>query len=280
MSIIETLRQKIEEADAIVVGAGAGLSTAAGFEYGGEYFLSHFKDIHDKYGYTDMYSAGFHPFPSPEEKWGYWSRMIYLNRYEKGATPLYLALHSLLKDKNYFVLTTNVDHQFQLAGFDKKRLFYTQGDYGLFQCSKACHPKTYDNKELIYLMVHQQKEGKIPTTLIPVCPVCGEEMDTNLRKDNLFVEDEGWQEASKRYSDFIRENRNKKILFLELGVGFNTPGIIKYPFMRMTNTFKDAFYICINKGEAYLPDELKNKSLAIDGDIAKIVAEFSNYAIE
>ena len=268
---IERLKKYIDEADAIVIGAGAGLSTAAGFEYGGDNFLKNFADINKKYGYTDMYSAGFHNFSTSEEKWGYWSRFIYLNRYKEGAKPLYKQLLELVRDKNYFVITTNVDHQFQLAGFDKSRLFYTQGDYGLFQCSKACHKKTYDNEEIIKLMLAEQKDGLIPSRLIPICPVCGEEMNTNLRSDDSFVEDDGWHKASKRYSEFIEKNKDKKILFLELGVGWNTPVIIKYPFINMTYRFENARYVCVNKGRNYIPKEIETKTIFIDDDIQHVL---------
>lgn len=267
MEEIERIKKLIEEADAILIGAGAGLSTAAGFEYGGQYFLDNFPDIYDKYGYTDMYHAGFHPFLTPEEKWGYWCRFVYLQRYKEGAKPLYKKLFEMFKDKDFFVLTTNVDHQFQLAGFPKERLFYTQGDYGLFQCSKPCHGKTYDNQKQIVEMVGSLKDGLIPSSLIPRCPVCGEEMTMNLRSDDTFVEDEGWHEAASRYERFVRENQDKKILLLELGVGWNTPGIIKYPFMRMAYRFKNATYVCINKGMNHIPEEIKDKSIVLDMDI-------------
>lgn len=273
MSTIEKLKELINNCDALVIGAGAGLSTAAGFIYGGKYFLDNFKYMNDKYGYTDMYSAGFHNFLTEEEKWGYWSKFIYLNRYKYNAMPLYKELFDLVKDKNYFVLTTNVDHQFQLAGFDKKRLFYTQGDYGLFQCKKKCHNKTYDNKDIILEMIDNVKDGYIPKRLVPHCPVCNGYMETNLRKDNLFVEDKGWHEASDRYLDFINQNKDKKILFLELGVGYNTPVIIKYPFMKMTYEFNDAFYVTINQEEAYIPKEIKAKSISISDDIKKVIEE-------
>ncbi len=270
MEKIKRLNELISDAEAVVVGAGAGLSSAAGFEYGGNTFFENFGYMHELYGYNDMYSAGFHTFETSEEKWGFWSIFIYLNRYKYGAKPLYAKLYSVLKDKNYFVLTTNVDHQFQLAGFDKKRLFYTQGDYGLFQCSAACHDKTYDNKDVIMQMVAEQREHKIPSSLVPKCPVCGEEMEVNLRKDELFVEDRGWKIASDRYSDFISENRDKRILFLELGVGYNTPGIIKYPFMQMAYSFPQGFYACVNM-ENHVPKELAEKSLTIDGDLAEVI---------
>lgn len=272
---IRKLKELIDESDAIVVGAGAGLSTAAGFEYGGKTFFNNFKCMHDRYGYTDMYSAGFHPFETSEEKWGYWSKFIYLNRYKDGAKSLYVSLLNILKDKNYFVLTTNVDHQFQLAGFDKNRLFYTQGDYGLFQCSHACHSKTYDNEEIIMDMIKEQKNGSIPSKLIPVCPVCGEEMETNLRKDSLFVEDEGWHKANERYISFLSSIKDKKVLFLELGVGWNTPGIIKYPFWEMVFKNKKATYVSINAHDAYAPKEILDRSMLINEDLSEVISSLN-----
>lgn len=270
---IEKIKELINNADAILIGAGAGLSTAAGFIYGGKYFLDNFADIHEKYGYTDMYSAGFHNFYSSEEKWGYWARFIYLQRYKEGAKPLYKKLLNLVKYKNYFVLTTNVDHQFQLAGFDKNRLFYTQGDYGLFQCSVPCHNKTYDNETQVKKMLAAIKDGLIQSELIPKCPVCGKEMTTNLRADDKFVEDEGWHKAAANYSDFAEKNKDKKLLLLEFGVGWNTPAIIKYPFIRMAHQLKNASYVCINKGDNYVPNEIADKSTVLDEDIAKVIEE-------
>ena len=227
---IEQLKHKIDTADAIVIGAGAGLSTAAGFIYSGERFQKYFADFIKKYHFKDMYSGGFYPFATLEEHWAYWSRYIDINRYMDAPNDTYKRLLKLVQNKDYFVLTTNVDHQFQKAGFDKKRLFYTQGDYGLFQCSKPCHDKTYDNEEVIRKMVAEQKNMRIPSELVPKCPECGKPMTMNLRCDDTFVQDEGWYKASERYSDFLRRHEGMYILFLELGVGFNTPVIIKYPF--------------------------------------------------
>lgn len=269
MSTIEKLKKLIDEAEAVVIGAGAGLSSAAGFEYGGDFFKEHFPEMH-KLGYKDMYSAGFHHFDSSEEKWAYWAKQIFYTRYQ-GVKELYKDLLDVVKDKNYFVITTNVDHQFQLAGFDKNRLFYTQGDYGLFQCSTPCHNKTYDNEDFIHKMLKETKDNKIPSYLIPKCPICGKEMTTNLRCDDKFVEDDGWHKAAKNYQNFLEDNKNKKILFLELGVGWNTPVIIKYPFIRMTHQFNNAYYACINKGDNYIPDEIKSKSLIVNEDIKKII---------
>ena len=264
---IERLKQEIQTADAIVVGAGAGMSTSAGFAYDGERFEEHFSDFHKKYGIRDMYSGGFYPYDTLEEYWAWWSRQIMLNRYEAGVGKPYSDLLELVKDKDYFVLTTNVDHQFQLAGFDKKRLFYTQGDYGLWQCSKPCHQKTYDNEEAVRQMAAEQKDMKIPAELIPKCPVCGASMTMNLRCDMTFVQDDGWYVAADRYDDFIRRHQNQHILFLELGVGANTPGIIKYPFWRMTHQNPKAVYACVNYGEACAPGEIAERSICINGDI-------------
>ena len=268
---IERLKNEIEYADAIVVGAGAGMSTSAGFAYDGERFERNFADFRKKYGITDMYSGGFYPYKSLEEYWAWWSKHIYVNRYDIEVGKPYADLLELIKDKDYFVLTTNVDHQFQLAGFDKKRLFYTQGDYGLWQCSKACHDKTYDNEEAVRQMVTEQKDLKIPSELIPKCPVCGLPMTMNLRCDNSFVQDEGWYAAANRYEDFLRRHNGMHILFLELGVGANTPVIIKYPFWQMTAQNSHATYACINYGEAAAPREIEKQAICINSDISAVL---------
>lgn len=273
---INRLKTEIENADAVVIGAGAGMSTSAGFTYNGERFEKHFADFRRKYGITDMYSGGFYPYDSLEEYWAWWSRQIYVNRYDTAAGKPYTDLLKILQDKDYFVLTTNVDHQFQKAGFDKKRLFYTQGDYGLWQCSKACHDKTYDNAEPVRKMVSAQKDLKIPSELIPKCPVCGAPMTMNLRCDDSFVQDEGWYAAANRYEDFIRRHKGLHLLFLELGVGVNTPVIIKYPFWQMTAQNPQAVYACVNFGEAYAPKEIKRQSVCINGDIGAVLQAVKN----
>ena len=271
MTEIEKLRKALHEADAVVVGAGAGLSTAAGFTYSGERFQQHFADFIRQYGFTDMYSAGFYPFPTEEEKWAYWSRHIYYNRYAPAPKPVYDNLLKLLKDKDHFVITTNVDHQFQKAGFDKKRLFYTQGDYGLFQCAKPCHPKTYDNEELVKRMIAEQMDMRIPSELVPKCPVCGGPMAMNLRSDETFVEDEGWHAASERYTEFIRRHKDGRVLFLDLGSGGNTPVIFKIPFIRWTMQNPIAIYATVNLGEAFTVDQIKDRSIVIDADINDVL---------
>ena len=273
---IDRLKKEIETADAIVIGAGAGLSTAAGFTYSGERFERFFSDFEAKYGFHDMYSGGFFPFETPEEMWAYWSRFIWCNRYMDIDNGTYKWLFELVKDKDYFVITTNVDHQFQKAGFDKSRLFYTQGDYGLFQCSEPCHDTTYDNEEIIKDMIEFQEDMKIPTELIPKCPKCGKPMTMNLRSDDKFVEDEGWHRAAERYDDFLRKHEGQHILFLELGVGYNTPVIIKYPFWKMTAKNPKAVYACLNYGEAYSPDEIVEQSICIDGDIHCILLDLTH----
>lgn len=268
---LSRLKDKIAAADAIVIGAGAGLSTSAGFDYSGERFEKYFADFHKNYGITDMYSGGFYPFETLNEYWAWWSRHILVNRYNAPVGKPYSDLLKAVSDKDYFVLTTNVDHRFQLAGFDKKRLFYTQGDYGLWQCSEPCCNETFDNENAVRTMVKEQCNMKIPDELIPRCPHCGKPMAMNLRRDDSFVQNEGWYTAAERYEEFIRRHRNLHILFLELGVGFNTPGIIKYPFMQMTAENPEAIYACINMNEAYVPNEIADRAIYIDGDIGKVI---------
>lgn len=270
---IERLRTALEAADAVMIGAGAGLSTSAGLSYAGERFKRYFNDFIEKYHISDLYSGGFYPFDSLEEYWAWWSRHIFYNRYVDAPKPVYRNLLKLVKDKDYFVLTTNVDHQFQRAGWDKKRLFYTQGDYGLWQCSQPCCPKTYNNEEPVRRMVAEQKDMRIPAELVPHCPVCGRPMTMNLRSDNTFVEDAGWHAAAERYAVFLRRHEGLRTVFLELGVGGNTPAIIKYPFWNMTKANPKATYICINEREAFAPSELRKQALCIQNDIGQVLED-------
>ena len=289
---MKDIKSILQNADSILIGAGAGLSTSAGFTYSGPRFQKYFADFEKKYGFHDMYSGGFTAFESLEENWAYWSRQIYLNRFVKAPLPVYEKLFELVKDKNYFVLTTNVDHCFQKVGFDKSRLFYTQGDYGLWQCSQPCHKKTYDNQLFVEKMIKEQdfviqddgslelpKNGfegikmTVPSELVPRCPVCGKPMTMNLRCDDTFVEDEGWNKAALRYQDFLNGNKDRNIVYLELGVGGNTPGIIKYPFWKMTYANPKAKYICINKGEAAVPKEIEKQSICVNNDIYETLAD-------
>lgn len=268
---IDGLKAALDNAEAVVIGAGAGLSASAGFTYSGERFRENFADFGEKYGFHDMYAGAFYPYASPEELWAFWSRNILINRYRNAPKPVYEKLYELVKDKDYFVITTNVDHCFQKAGFDKRRLFYTQGDYGLFQCSVPCHDKTYDNEDIIRRMVAEQRDMKIPSELIPRCPVCGKPMTTNLRCDDTFVQDEGWYAACERYEKFVEAHKNKRVVYLELGVGGNTPVIIKYPFWRFTNGNPKATYACINFGEAVCPPQIEKQSICINADIGEVL---------
>ena len=342
---IERLKDAFASAETVIIGAGAGMSTSAGFTYSGERFDRYFGDFAGKYHFKDMYEGGFFPYGTPEESWAFWSRNIFINRYMKAPRPVYDRLFDLVDGrengkgepkKDYFILTTNVDHQFQKAGFDKKRMFYTQGDYGLWQCSRPCHKRTYDNKSKVVKMLLSQgfsigADGSlevpvrenagaetdfvresagaetdfvrenvgtgtdparentganaamitdfdrlamtIPSDLVPYCPVCGEPMAMNLRADDTFVEDDGWHEAAGRFADFLEKHEDTKTLFLELGTGFNTPGIIKYRFWQLTKSWPDAVYCCLNRGEAAAPPEIRRKSICIDGDIGDVLAE-------
>ena len=268
---IEWLRAALDAADAVVIGAGAGLSTSAGFTYSGERFERYFSDFAEKYGIGDMYSGGFYPFPTREEFWAYWSRYIFINRYQDAPKPVYDELLELVLDKDYFVITTNVDHCFQEAGFDKKRLFYTQGDYGLFQCSKPCCQETFDNEAVIREMLERQENMRVPAELIPTCPHCGRPLTLNLRCDDSFVEDEGWHRAAERYENFLRTRGGQRVLFMELGVGYNTPVIIKYPFWHMTAKNPNAVYACVNLDGADTMRGIEERSILIEADIGDVV---------
>lgn len=284
---VKRLKQAFANADAIVIGAGAGLSTSAGFVYNGERFEKYFSDFASKYRFTDMYSGGFYLYSTQEEFWAYWSRHIWVNRYMDAPKPVYDELLDLIRDTDYFVITTNVDHCFQKSGFNKKRLFYTQGDYGLFQCSEPCHNKTYENEDMVRAMVLAQGweirddnelivpkgatlKMTVPTKMLPVCPVCGRPLTMNLRSDDKFVEDEGWHQAAERYENFLR-TRGGKVLYLELGVGYNTPVIIKYPFWQKTAKNPESIYACVNYGEAICPEDILNRSICVDGDIGDVI---------
>lgn len=272
-SVAEAARL-ISSAERIIIGAGAGLSASAGLTYSGERFYKYFSDFAQKYGIRDMYSGGFYAFKTLKEYWAWWSRHIWYNRYDCPVGEVFGLLLNMVKDKQYFVITTNVDHLFQRAGFDKFRLFYTQGDYGLLQCSRPCRKLTYDNKEQIERMVREQRDMKVPDELIPRCPVCGRPMTVNLRADDTFVEDSGWYAAAQRYENFVRGCKGKNTVLLELGVGGNTPVIIKYPFWAMSRD-EGAAYICINKGEAFAPDIIGDRAVCLDGDITQMIKEMS-----
>ena len=287
---IRQLKEALTQADAVMIGAGAGLSTAAGFVYSGERFGKYFGDFAKRYGFADMYSGGFYPYKTQEEFWAYWSRYIWINRYMDAPKGTYADLYRLVKDKDYFVLTTNVDHCFQKAGFDKRRLFYTQGDYGLLQCSKPCHQKTYENEDMIRRMVLAQgfelgpdnallpPEGKpplmsVPTELLPRCPVCGRPMSMNLRSDDTFVEDAGWESADVEYEAWVTAHQDQAVVYLEIGVGYNTPGIIKYNFWQQVYRNPKAVYACLNLEEEPVPGEIRGQSIVIAGDSTAVIRQ-------
>lgn len=267
------LQEAISASDSVLIGAGAGFSASAGLTYSGERFEKHFEDFRLSYGIKDMYQGAFHRFDTPEEHWAYWSRLVLFNRYETGISRVHQKLRELVGEKDHFVLTTNVDHQFQIAGFDKSRLFYMQGDYGLFQCSEPCHPKTYDNETAIRQMVESQANMRIPSHLIPHCPLCGKPMSMNLRCDKRFVEDAGWHAAAGRYQDFLLTHGKSRILYLELGVGYNTPSIIKYPFWKMTGLNPSATYACVNTESVQHPMEIAGQSICINLDIGCVLSQ-------
>ncbi len=272
---IEKAKKALDRAKYILVGGGAGLSAAAGIEYSGKRFTENFAPFIEKYGLTDMYSSGFYPFKTQEERWAYWAKHIFLNRYEAGATKLYRDLYQLVKDKNYFVLTTNVDSQFEKAGFPADHVFEVQGNYGFLQCAKGCHAKLYENESLVKEMIKKTVDCKIPSELVPKCPVCGGQMDPNLRINHYFVQDEKWDKVNKAYNDFVLESEEKKIVYLELGVGFNTPGIIRYPFERMTYNNEKATLLRLNKDHPEGIEENKDKTIAFTEDMQKVVSAFN-----
>ena len=269
--LIQKLKEEIENSEYILIGAGSGLSTSAGFLYDGKRFEDNFKDYIKKYGFTDMYSAGFYNFPTLEEYWAYFSLYVYINRYDIEENETYLNLYNIVKNKNYFVITTNVDGRFADSKFDKDKIFAVQGDFSIFQCSKPCRQETFYNEKYIREMIKYKKEMKIPTELIPKCPYCGENMSMNLRADSTFVQDKNWDKQKSKYENFLKNSDNSKILFLELGVGFNTPSIIKYNFWRMTLNNKKSVYASINLGECYGASDIEERSICIDADISKVL---------
>ena len=269
--LIQKLKEEIENSEYILIGAGAGLSTSAGFLYDGKRFEENFKDYIKKYGFTDMYSAGFYNFPTLEEYWAYFSLYVYINRFDIEENETYLNLYNIVKNKNYFVITTNVDGRFADSKFDKDKIFAVQGDFSLFQCSKPCRQETFYNEKYIREMIKYKKEMKIPTELIPKCPYCGRNMSMNLRADSTFVQDKNWDKQKSKYENFLKNSDNSKILFLELGVGFNTPSIIKYNFWRMTLNNKKSVYASINFGECYSASDIEERSICIDADISEVL---------
>lgn len=270
---IANAAKAIKTAQYILIGAGAGLSAAAGLTYGGRRFTDNFPEFIEKYGMTDMYSAGFYPFPSEEARWGYWSKHVYLNRIAPEALPLYKKLYELVKDKDYFVLTTNADHQFYKADFGEDKIFATQGDYGLIQCIRGCHQKTYDDIGMMNQMHQARKNCLIPSYMVPKCPVCGGPMNMNLRCDQYFVEDDAWHRAEYRFGEFLGKCQNEKTVLLELGIGFNSPAIVRFPFEKLARTKKNLSLIRLNLNEAIVPEGLGNRAIGINADLERSISD-------
>lgn len=276
---IKHAAEMIKNADSVLVGAGAGMSTAAGAKYGGKFFEDNFSEFQDKYGkgqyMRDMYSAGFYPYPDEESYWGYWSKQALLAGIDLDVTPLHKVLLDCLKDKNIFILSTNADAQFTKAGLPENRIFCTQGDYFHIQCHKGCHDKIYEATDIFRKMDAARKDCKIPSGMVPKCPVCGGPMDMNLRKDDYFVQDENWYAAESRFSDFLSENVTGKLLLLELGVGFNTPTIIRFPFEKLMREHKNINMIRLNLSEAIVPESLGDRIVGINADMAESIRDIA-----
>lgn len=270
---IEAAAAAIREAEYVLIGAGAGLSAAAGLTYSGKRFTDNFPEFIEKYGMTDMYSAGFHPFPSEEARWGYWSKHVYVNRIEPEALPLYKKVRELVKDKNYFVLTTNADHQFYKADFGEDKIFATQGDYGLIQCLRGCHPRTYDDTAMMVQMHQARRDCCVPSYMVPKCPVCGGPMTMNLRCDQHFVEDDAWHEAEANFGNFLNACGRKRTVLLELGIGFNTPMIVRFPFEKLAGENRNMTLIRLNLNEAIVPESLGERAVGINADMEKSITD-------
>jgi NAD-dependent SIR2 family protein deacetylase len=275
-SRIARLRELLNDADAILIGAGAGFSSAAGLEYSGSRFTNNFSDFIAKYGVQDMYSATFYDYPSEEERWAYWARHVLVNRYGLDGIELHRTLYELVADKPHFVITTNVDAIFAKAGFEDERIFAVQGDYGLNQCSVGCHDTLYPNEDLVRKMVAETRDCKVPTALVPSCPVCGGTMDVHVHKDQYFVQGAKWEQACDRYNEFVEQAlRNGSLLLWEFGVGYNTPGIIRYPFERIAARYRNANLVRMNRD--YPETELlKERYLPFTEDISMILNHLKN----
>ena len=268
---INETKELIKNADYILIGAGAGLSTSAGIEYTGKRFKDNFSEFIKKYNFTDMYTSGFYDFETEEEKWAYWAKHMHINNIGAEATKLYKDILKLIKNKEYFVITTNVDDQFYKSGFDENKIFAIQGSYRYIQCSQACHNKVYDATEIVKEMISKTKDCKIPTELVPICPVCGEVMETNLRKDSYFVQDDRWYIQNKRYEEFLTKAKNKELLLIELGVGFNTPGIIRFPFEQMVYQTDNWKLVRLNKDNCETILNIENRYIPLQNNISEII---------
>ena len=270
---IEKARVTLAKAERVLIGAGAGLSTAAGLTYSGGRFRRYFSSFIERYGMTDMYSAGFYPFPTDADRWAYWAHHAWVNCLGVGATSLYRQIFTWVQSRDYFVITTNVDKQFEKAGFESTRLFETQGDYAHIQCAQGCHSKIYENETVFRAIEEDTEWGKrtrvMDEFLLPRCPVCGGRMGMHLRCDNTFIQTNAWYEAKARYDAFVAEMLEKPTVLLELGVGWNTPVWIRMPFERLSVAL-DIPLVRMNFGESYVDPSIL-KGVGVDGDIAQLL---------
>lgn len=270
------IKELIKNADAILIGAGAGLSSSAGIDYSKYSFSKNFPELVKAYGMTDMYTSSFYDFDSEEERWSYWAKHINYSFIAPPPLKTYKELYELVKNKNYFVITTNVDGQFEKSGFDKTRVFEVQGSYGKMQCSVGCHNRVYDNTKLVKKMLECKDNLKIDKELIPKCPVCGKNMEINIRKDSFFIEDDNWHYLNDNYEKFIKNNIDKKMILIELGVGFNTPGIIRYPFDQLAYKYDNVTLIRINNKYPEILLKSKGKSISIAEDCTEAIKMLLN----
>ena len=266
---------KIKNADSVLIGASNGLAISGGTNIFAEdsSFIEHFGDFRKKYGFRSILQGAFYPYPSEEEKWAFFSRMYAYFLNNKEASPVMKNLYELVKDKNYFVVTSNTDSHFTLTGFPKERLFELEGNSRYLQCSHGCHHQIYQADEILSEMARNQENGKVPSNLIPKCLECGGPMQVHVEVDRNFLKGEEWQTSFQAYKDFIEKAYGKKLVLLELGVGARNQ-LIKAPFMNLTSAEENATYITLNKGgELYIPDEIANKSIGIDGNIAEVLQQ-------
>lgn len=278
---IQKAADLIKNSDKILIGAGAGMSASGGISYADEVLFKKWFPRYYSMGMrslVDMQSI----FWNVDEKnarsyWGYWANHIKHIRYDSPALKPYIDLFKLVKDKNYFVITTNVDGQFGKAGFAKKKIFEPQGEYALFQCDKPCKKEVFDNKEMINKMISNMDTNimKIREEDIPRCPYCKRLLKPNLRIDDSFVEEPHLVNLDS-YENFIHSSKKDSLVLIELGVGFDTPVIIRYPFQNIVYNYPNSSLIRINLDYADVPCEIENRSVSIKADIKKALNDISN----
>lgn len=273
MDALERVSAALAKTPAVLIGGGAGLSAAAGIDYSGDAFRRAFADYIARYGFSDLYSSGFYPFPTEAERWAYWARHVDYAAVKPPAMPLYVRLLELVRGKEYFVITTNVDAQFEKAGFAPERLFAVQGDYREMQCANACHRKVYSNLDAVQRILETTQDLTIPAGSVPRCPVCGGRMEMHLRIDEHFIEDEKWHRAARRYEEFLAGHAKGETVLLELGVGFNTPTIIRYPFEELAFFNRGALLVRLNRENIPLRLPIQSRTVTITEPMQAVVAQ-------